>query len=1083
MIETTKDKLVGDDSKHPLAIGQKSLWLLHQLDPLSDRYNMPLTFNIGSGMTKANLQAYLECFVRNHSIMRSTFHEFEGEPYRKINKISSIAIKETTIEYHTEQELASIIRKDSSQPFDLNKGPLFRVVLYSTSSSENILLLAIHHLLFDGASLNVLVKELRTIHKTHTNASNPIELGRSEANSSFGDFVHWQKKWLQSDEADEARCYWRKALSGTLPKLPLPTTKLRSTEAIRGEVSQVQVDPKLRELIAELAIANQCSEYFIWLLLYFSFLSQYFSEDDLVVGTPAKGRADARFDDTVGYFVNMIPIRAKVKRGDSFTEFLSLHKSALYEALFNADLPLAEIVKEVDVDGVRGEDSLFQTSFIWTVVNEETENASSDLDISIYPLLHQSGEQPIALELLVEPDRMALLFKYRTHCFSSSIIDRIQQSFIYFAQQVANNPDGVLAEVALVSELERQDLYSRVNKIQATSSVNKGLHEFFEEQAAKSPDATAIVFEDDTMSYQELNLEADKLSSYLVQHGLSKHSLIGVLFDRTPRAVVAILAILKAGSAYLPLDPTYPIQRLNYIIEDSATPLVLSSSRLATTTQQLAAEVLVLDEISMVSELQSQEPLESKNSRSSTLDLAYVIYTSGSTGQPKGVMIGHSSAAEMIQWARNYYSSEELSSVLLSTSFNFDLSIFELFVPLSVGGQCVMVESILSLLQYRERYEELSLINTVPSGMQALVDAEAIPESVITINLAGEPLKKSLVESIYQITGGIRVVNLYGPSEDTTYSTALSIEQLPELEPSIGKVIDNSYLLVLNDRQQLLPNGAIGELYIGGLGLAQGYLGKDELTRQRFIQDPIFGEGRRIYRTGDRVRYREDGNLEFLGRIDHQIKLRGFRIELGEIEHCLLALEEVLDAAVIVKHAAGKEDFLVGFICVTNDEKNQDSESVRMKLTHRLPAFMIPTQLIILDQLPLNANGKLDRKSLETLSIEVGSTDYVGPIGDFETKIAKIWAELLDMPLDKISRTADFFTLGGHSLLVTKLNNRIRKNFDIVLDAKTFFDHPRLEQLSLYLKMVDEKSFADESLLEHQGLKQVDEMTIEEMEW
>ena len=571
---------------------------------------------------------------------------------------------------------------------------------------------------------------------------------------------------------------------------------------------------------------------------------------------------------------------------------------------------------------------------------------------------------------------------------------------------------------------------------------------FIEETSRRTPAKTAVGVGPNELTYGELNGKANQVGRYLRKLGVGAEDLVGVLMERSLEMMVGMVGILKSGGAYVPLDPNYPQERLKYMVEDAGLKVILTQEKLKGLLPEGKARVVQID--GEWSEI-SKESNENPEKKSGSGNLAYVIYTSGSTGRPKGVAIEHGSAVALVYWAREEYGEEELSGVLASTSICFDLSVFEIFVPLSCGGKVILVENALGILEDSRR-GEVKLINTVPSAMRELLKLGGIPESVRTVNLAGEPLTSEMVEEIYKLGTVKRVVDLYGPSEDTTYSTYQ--ERRVGEKATIGRPIANSQVYILDKHQQPVPIGVAGEIYIGGAGLARGYLKRPELTVDRFVPDGFGRErGSRLYRTGDLGRYLPDGRIEYLGRMDHQVKLRGYRIELGEIETVLGQNEGVAEATVMVREDVAGDKRLVGYVVSKKDKEVKVSE-LRSYMKTKLPEYMVPGTVMLLEEMPLTLNGKIDRKRLpvpEHARPEL-ETSYEQTQSPLEEVLVMIWSEILGM--DRIGVHDNFFELGGHSLLATQLVSRMRKVFQIDIPLRNIFEAPTVRELAELL-MVD----------------------------
>ncbi|MFM0523279.1 amino acid adenylation domain-containing protein, partial [Caballeronia jiangsuensis] len=605
---------------------------------------------------------------------------------------------------------------------------------------------------------------------------------------------------------------------------------------------------------------------------------------------------------------------------------------------------------------------------------------------------------------------------YATDLFDEVTIARLGERFTRLLQQALDQPDAPLHALELVLP-EEHALLEGWNDTAAVYPEHVCIHQLFEQQVRRTPDAIALVFEDESLTYSQLNARANQLAHHLIALGVRPEDRVALCMERGIGMVVALMAILKAGGAYVPLDPAYPGERLSHILTDATPRLLLADAAGREALGDIGSLTVLDPDASLDGSLSQDDPQTDVASH----HLAYVIYTSGSTGKPKGVAIEHRNAVNFLTWSHEAFTPEELSQTLFATSLNFDLSIYECFAPLTTGGTVHLVDNVLALMR---RPQEVSLINTVPSAITSLLDAGASLASVRTINLAGEPLKLALMKRIFAETGIERLCNLYGPSETTTYSTWIQMHKGERLTETIGKPIANTQIYLLDAQRRPVPLGTVGELYIGGAGVARGYLNRPELTAERFLDDP-FVPGARMYRTGDLARYRADGNIEFLGRNDHQVKIRGFRIELGEIEAHLTDHPAVREAVVIARarHEESQDQQLVAYVTLTSDI---DVSALREYLASHLPDYMVPSAFVVLDALPLTPNGKLDRRALPDPQADAFALrPFEAPQGATETALADLWAELLG--LERVGRQDNFFALGGHSLLAVTLIERMRR--------------------------------------------------------
>lgn len=651
-------------------------------------------------------------------------------------------------------------------------------------------------------------------------------------------------------------------------------------------------------------------------------------------------------------------------------------------------------------------------------------------------------------------------------------------------------PDQAVTTLPLLPEAERHQLLVEWTNTEVDYPAHKCIHELFETQVISNPESVAVICGDSQLSYKELNQKSNQLAHYLIQErGVAPDTLVGICLDRSLEIIVGILAVLKAGGAYVPLDPEYPKERLEYIMGDAQLTTVLTQRHLHGATPVGDAQAVYLDDEKLQRKLQLLSPLAPEDTDLNPKNLAYVIYTSGSTGRPKGVLIEHRNTVALIDWAVRTFSKEQLSCVLASTSICFDLSVFEMFCPLASGGSLVIVQNIASL-QYEKNTPKISLINTVPSAVEALLEADCIPDSVKTINLAGEPLKQTIVDQLYDENIDA-VYDLYGPSEDTTYSTF--VLRTPQGSASIGKPIDNCQVYLLNKNLQPVGQGIVGEIYIGGSGLARGYLNRNELTAEKFIANPFYkyGETRiseRLYRTGDLARWLPNGNLEFIGRLDHQVKIRGFRVELGEIEQRLNEHVDVKSSVVVAKDAVGSNDKrLIAYVVPQERDEVRDDEdvsevycaarqakidSLREYVAESLPAYMVPSAFVLLAEVPLTPNGKIDRKALPEPEDSIRRNEYIAPRTETERVLCDMWQEVLKV--DQVSVSDNFFDLGGHSLSAMKLVARVQTAFAVNIPLMTLFNGQSVSSLA---------EIIDRSAVVQKNKSMASQEILEEMEW
>jgi len=791
-------------------------------------------------------------------------------------------------------------------------------------------------------------------------------------------------------------------------------------------------------------------------------LHRYTGQTDILVGTAIANRQMREADGLLGMFVNSIVLRSDLGRNPTFREVLARVRETTLEAYLHQDTPFTRLVEALQPERDPSRNPLFQVMFSFhdsqvpdlefaglsgTVLERHNGSAKTDLALVIVP----RSEQRLGLGPTASTEKLAIIWEYNTDLFEASTINRMMGHFETLLEAAVASPDTPIAELALLCPSERRQLLVEWNRTSAEYARSQCLRELFDSQVERTPDALALISGDSQMTYRELNHRANRLAHHLQALGVGPDVLVGLHLERSPELVVALLAVLKAGGAYVPLDPSYPQEWLSFVLGDAQAPLLISQSHLVSSLPQQLPQIVWLDREREAIERRPQQNLVVEVSAN---NLAYVLYTSGSTGRPKGVAIEHRSVIALVHWAKQVFKPEDLAGVLASTSICFDLSIFELFVTLSCGGKVILAENALQVTSLRAA-NEVTLVNTVPSAMAELLRAGGIPDSVKVVNLAGEPLPTTLVEQIYQSQTIQKVYDLYGPTETTVYST-FALRKAGE-PATIGRPVSNEQIYLLSPSGQPVPVGVAGEIYIGGDGLARGYLNRPELTAEKFVPDP-FGDqpGARLYKTGDLARYLPEGNIEFLGRIDNQVKVRGFRIELSEIEVALGRHSAVRECVVVVREDEPGDKRLAAYLAPRVESAPSTSE-LRRFLGKKLPNHMIPSAFVILDALPRSPNGKVDRRTLPVPDAQQSALaeTFIGPRTSVEEIVNRIWREVLN--LERIGIHDNFFELGGHSLLATQVISRVRNMFGVDVPMHRLFQTPTIAELA---------DFVEKSILE-----------------
>jgi amino acid adenylation domain-containing protein len=1039
----------------PLSFAQERIWFLEQLEPGNAVYNICRAWRLLGKLNLSAIESSLNEIVRRHEVLRSSIRVADGQPVQVVQAPFELNLcgmdLQATSPDGRESEIQHRIQQSAEAPFDCAAGKFLRAELLRVSDDEHVVILATHHIVNDAWSMGILTRELWSLYERYA-AGKSSQLEGLQIR--YGDFAMWQRDWLQGDVLERQVSYWKEQLKD-LTQLDLPTDRPRpARQNFEAKRIPISLPETLTAAIRELSNQGSVTPFMILLAAFQVLLYRYSGQEEIVVGSPIANRARTELEPLIGLFVNMLVLRSDLSGNPAFKELLGRVRKVCLGAYAHQDLPFEKLVQELQPKRDQSQNPLFQVMF---ALQNATRPFTGVQGLRIEPVEREKVWSQLDLSLFLrERDGKYIGYvEYSTDLFDRDRIERVASHYRTLLEAIVADPDQPIATLPILTAAERHKILVEWNDTAADYPKDKCIHELFEAQVERTPESIAVHVEGKQLSYRELNRRANQLAHYLRSLGIGSETLVGIGLERSLDMVVGLLGILKAGAAYVPLDPNYPEERLRFMLEDAQISVLLTQQKLVEDrgwriedggprSPVPGPRLVCLDQDwEKIPEQSKENPEKTTTAK----NLAYVIYTSGSTGTPKGVAIEHRSTVNLLQWGKTVYGPSELAGVLASTSLCFDLSVFELFLPLCCGGRVILAENALCLDTTLER-NDVTLINTVPSVIVELLRAGALPKSVRTVNLAGEPLRAELVKQIHDLGHIEKVYDLYGPSETTTYSTfALRSSDGPN---TIGRPISSTQVYILDSHLQPVPIGGCGEIYIGGDGIARGYLNRSELTSERFVPHPFSDDpAKRLYRTGDFARYRLDGNLEFLGRADNQVKIRGNRVELGEIEAALNQHPTIKESIVVARDrdSSGQKDLISYF--VPKKPSHVVISELRNFLREKLPGYMVPSLFVELDVLPLSPNGKIDRTALrlpDHIRPELKEETYLEPRTHVQELLAQIWEEVLNV--EAVGIHDNFFELGGHSLLAIQIICRVREAFDKDVPLSALFDAPTIAGLA-----------------------------------
>lgn len=1044
----------------PLSFAQQRLWFLHQFDPNSSVYHVYGTFLLKGELKIDALSRGLNRIIERHETLRTSFGYRQGQPCQLISMSAPLSFRVEDLSHlepaEREPAAVALARREAERPFDLRVAPQLRVRLIRLSEREHVLLLALHHIICDGWSMEVLFGELELFYNSGVAAD------VAELPVQYADYALWQREQLQDAELEVQLAYWRKQLRGELPVLELPTDRVRpAVQSYRGGVERRQLSRELRAALDHLGQQHGATLFMVLLAAFQVLLSRYTGQDDIVVGTPVANRQRAEIEGLIGFFVNTLALRSRVRGEQTFTELLAEVKEMCLEAYAHQDLPFEKLVEELQPKRNLSHSPLFQVML--TMRSDQRRPLQlRGLEATPLSLDQATAKFDWLLYTFVNENGLQTALEYNSDLFDQTTAKRVLAHYEQLLQGLVANPAQRLAELPLLTQHERRLQLVDWNNTKTEFPLHLTLAQLFEAQAEKTPDAPALRFEGTELTYRQVNQRANQLAHYLKEQGVGPEERVGVLMERSVEMVLSLLGVLKAGGVYVPLDPEYPTERLLTMIADAEPKLILTQQHTGERLRGSPSREFCVDRDRELLNKYSDENLSHAVGPDNAV---YMIYTSGSTGKPKGAVNTHFGICNRLLWMQQAYQLNSEDRVLQKTPFTFDVSVWEFFWPLITGASLVIArprghldaDYLIDLIAT----ERITTCHFVPSMLSVFLQAEGVERcaGLKRVICSGEALPFELQESFFERLGA-ELHNLYGPTEaaiDVTFwgchaNSAISI--VP-----IGRPIANTQVYVLDERWEPVPVGVTGELYLGGAGLARGYWRQAGLTAERFVPNPFGERGTRLYRTGDLVRYLADGELEFLGRVDSQVKLRGYRIELGEIEAVLRGHEQVREALVAVRRPESGMQ-LVAYVVLKRAGSEDEVRQLRSYLRERLPEYMVPGAFVRLEAMPLTPNGKVDRRALPDPDMRGTSEDiYVAPQSELEQTLAKIWQEVLR--LERVGLSDNFFDLGGHSLLLVQVQAKLRELLDRQVPVLEFFKYPTIGSLAKYLSNTTEVTEAD----------------------
>ncbi|MDZ8136599.1 MAG: amino acid adenylation domain-containing protein [Nostoc sp. DedQUE04] len=1041
----------------PLSFSQQRLWFIDQLYHGSSFYNISSAFHLKGLLNITALKQSLNEILKRHEVWRTTFALVNGQPVQEIAPELTWELPIINFEHlsgkNWEPNVKKLAIESAKKPFNLAKGPLVRATLLRLGEEEHIFLLTMHHIITDGWSIGVFLGELSTLYAAFsTNQHSPLP----KLPIQYADFAIWQRDRLQGKVLETQFNYWKQQLGGELPLLQLPTDNPRPAVAtFTGAKQYFTFSKTLTDALNQLSQREDVTLFMTLLAAFNTLLYCYTDQEDILVGSPIANRNRAELEGMLGLFVNTLVLRNNLSGNPRFCELLHRVREVTLDAYAHQDLPFEKLVEQLQPERDLSRNPLYEVMF---VLQNTPTSIQEVFGLTLRPLQLDNGTAQLDIFLSMSESQQGLtgFLEYNTDIFEDATITRFISNFQTLLESIVVNQEQHISQLSLLTAQEREQLLFEWNKTEADYPQNASLHQLFEQQVERSPDKLALINQTQELTYSQLNQRVNQLTHYLQKQGVGEKTLVAICLERSVEMVVGILAILKAGGAYIPLDPNYPVERLGFMLSDSQVSVLITQQEILEKLPVSSAKIVCLD---IHKDEIIQESQENPVNTSKADHLAYIIYTSGSTGTPKGVLGTHRGTVNGLHWLWKTYPFAAEEVCCQKTAISFVDSVWEIFAPLLQGIPTAIIPDAIVLdpqlfIETLANYKVTRIV-LVPSLLRLFFNSYShLIKNLSHLKLwitSGEALSIDLAQTFRKIMPSAKLINLYGSSEVsanvTYYDTSLLTDKSTSVP--IGRPVDNTQIYVLNGHLKPSPVGVIGELYVGGEGLARGYLNRLELTQERFINNP-FVPGTKLYKTGDLARYLNDGNLEYLGRRDDQVKIRGFRVELGEIVAAIAQHPDVRESVVINQDQAQDSSRLIAYIVT---DKQDIVTELLPKLQQKLPNYMIPSAFVVLDAIPLTPNGKVDKRSLSASTLATDQVirqnvtqSFVAPRNFTELGLVKIWENLLNT--QPIGVTDNFFDVGGHSFLAVRLMAQIYDRFGHNLPLSNLFENPTIEKLA-----------------------------------